>query len=69
MNLHALIPGGVKITDLWHHNTNDSTCSRCRTSITDHEVPLMLWANEGADMLIYCEVCMGWNGPVEVDEQ
>jgi hypothetical protein len=53
-----MIPGGIKPTDHWHRGTNDGTCSRCRAAIAEDEVPLMLWTEDGADMLIYCQKCI-----------
>lgn len=56
--LSALVPGGIKPTDHRHHIINDGTCSRCRRSLREDDVPLMCWIGEGgADMLIYCEDC------------
>lgn len=57
--IDALVPGGIKPTDHWHRITNDGTCSRCRREIPDDEVPLMFWSDDGQDMLIYCEPCLG----------
>ncbi len=52
-----IIPGGIKATDRWHHITSDNTCSRCRAEIRCDEVPVLLWTNDGIDLLIYCEAC------------
>jgi hypothetical protein len=59
LRLADVIPGGVRPTDHWHRGTNaPQTCSRCRSLLPEHEVPLMLWSDNG-DMLIYCEDCLG----------
>ncbi len=57
--LERLIPGGVLLNDYWHRGTNDGTCSRCRCEVPEVDVPLMLWSEDGEDMLIYCEACLG----------
>jgi hypothetical protein len=59
MDILQLIPGGVLPNDHWHRGTNDRTCSRCRREVPDEDVPLMLWSEDGEDMLIYCEACLG----------
>lgn len=63
-----VIPGGIKTTDHWHRGTNDNTCSRCRKDVPEEDVPLMLWANDGEDMLIYCGECAGWDRADEDEE-
>lgn len=57
ITLEQLIPGGILETDHWHIGTYDETCSRCRQSIPDHQVPLSLY--QGDNMLSYCEPCCG----------
>jgi hypothetical protein len=54
-----IVPGGIKATDHVHRETNDNRCSRCNTPIADDEVPLLLWGDDGRNMLIYCEACTG----------
>ena len=70
LGIEQLVPGGIKPTDHWHSITNDNTCSRCSSVIRDHEVPLLLWSNDGHDLLIYCETCLGVTPqpPLEDDE-
>lgn len=46
-------------TDHWHVGRNDNTCSRCRKPVPDDDVPIMVFANDGDRMLIYCEGCIG----------
>jgi hypothetical protein len=60
-----VIPGGIKPTDHWHVETNDNTCSRCRQDVPEEDVPLLLWSDDGNDMLIYCGKCMGWEPPLD----
>jgi hypothetical protein len=67
IDIKRLIPGGIKPTDRWHRGTNDGTCSRCRKEVPERDVPLMLWANDGEDMLIYCHACLGIE-PAEYDD-
>lgn len=57
-NVDQFVPGGIKPTDHWHQGTSDNTCSRCREEIPDRDVPLLIWANDGHDMLAYCEKCL-----------
>lgn len=59
LSLDHIIPAGVLETDHWHIGRNDGTCSRCRRQVEDHDVPLMLYANDGGSMLIYCSRCVG----------
>jgi hypothetical protein len=56
--IDQIIPGGILPTDHVHRMTNDDTCSRCGKS-TENEVPLMLWSEDGNDMLIFCDACLG----------
>ena len=63
LSIFAIVPGGLKPTDHWHRMTNDNTCSRCRAPVSDDDVPLMLWSEDGNDMLIYCEACLGVTKP------
>jgi hypothetical protein len=63
-----IIPGGILPTDHWHHVTNDDTCSRCRKPVPEGEVPLMLWRNNGDDLLIYCEKCLKAKAPARARE-
>lgn len=63
-----VIPGGIKPTDFWHRGTNDDTCSRCRKEVPEDDVPIMLWANDGEDMLIFCEACCGIEKRPEPDD-
>lgn len=62
----ALVPGGIKPTDYMHENTNDGTCSRCRKAVREEQVPIILWADGGGDMWIYCEDCLGMKHLFEV---
>lgn len=62
-----MVPGGIKPADHWHVETNDSTCSRCREAVPEDDVPLMLWSDNGKDMLIYCTRCLGGDGPSTED--
>lgn len=57
MKIDAVIPGGVRGSDHVHRVTNDGTCSRCRRAPGEDEVPLLLWFDDGRDLLIYCEAC------------
>ncbi len=59
LQIDQILPGGILGTDHWHRLTNDNTCSRCDADIAEGEVPLMLWSQDGHDMLIYCERCLG----------
>jgi len=60
VHLTQIIPGGILPNDHWHRGTNDGTCSRCRREARWGDgVPVMLWKNDGNDMLIYCEACLG----------
>ena len=59
IDIAHLVPMGILPTDHWHRGKNDDTCSRCRREIGEDEVPLLLWANDGHDMLIFCEACLG----------
>jgi hypothetical protein len=59
LTIDQIIPGGIKASDHLHVGTNDNTCSRCRKAIEEDECPLMLWANDGNDMWIFCEACCG----------
>ena len=59
VNAFEIIPGGIKPTDRWHHIVSDNTCSRCRAEIKFDEVPVLLWTDDGLDLLIYCEACIG----------
>lgn len=54
-----MIPGSIRPTDHVHRITNDNTCSRCRQWVGEDGVPLMLFFNDGEDLLIYCEACTG----------
>ncbi len=58
VDIATFVPGGIKPTDVWHHDHNDGTCSRCRALVSDHDVPLMLFSECGNDMLIYCWACL-----------
>lgn len=59
VHLAQIIPYGILPSDYWHRGTNDRTCSRCRREVPDCEAPLMLWRNDGDDLLIYCGACLG----------
>jgi hypothetical protein len=52
-----LVPGGILETDRWHRDVDDGTCSRCGQVPPEEEVPLLLWAPGGRDMLRYCASC------------
>ena len=65
VHLTEIIPGGILPTDHWHRVTDDGTCSRCRQSVPDEDVPLRLWQNNGSDMLTYCEACLGVEKPTD----
>lgn len=69
IDITALIPGGIKPTDHWHVRTNDDTCSRCRKEVPEEDVPLLLWSQDGENMLIYCEACLGVERPEEEDDE
>lgn len=56
--IDQIVPGGLRGTDHIHRKTNDNTCSRCREDIDDDEVPLMLWSQDGENLLIFCEECL-----------
>lgn len=58
-DISIFIPGGIRETDHWHRGTNDNTCSRCREPVPERDAPLLLFANDGEDMLIYCDRCCG----------
>lgn len=58
IDIHQMVPGGIKSTDFVHRRTNDNTCSRCRVKVPEEQVPLLLWAQRGEDLLIYCEDCL-----------
>lgn len=58
-SVDQFVPGGIKPEDHWHRRTNDGTCSRCRALIPEGDGPLLLWMNDGHDMLAYCEDCLG----------
>jgi NAD-dependent SIR2 family protein deacetylase len=64
-DVKGVIPEGIKPTDHWHVETNDNTCSRCRHDVPEDDVPLILWSDDGNDMLIYCPKCMGWEPPLD----
>jgi len=53
-----VVPGGIRATDHLHIKTNDGTCSRCRRPVPDDDVPLMIWSDDGENMLVYCESCL-----------
>lgn len=55
----SLIPGGIRPSDYVHVETNDGTCSRCRKTPAEDDLPLMLWSPDGRMLLIYCEACTG----------
>lgn len=55
----SIIPGGIRPTDFVHVDTNDGTCSRCRKTPPEDDVPVMLWSPDGVRLLIYCEACTG----------
>lgn len=57
--IDQLVPGGILSTDHVHRGTNDNTCSRCGEDVRDDEVPLLLWSQDGHNLLIYCERCLG----------
>ena len=48
IDLSLLVPGGILATDHMHA-PGDETCSRCRRSIPDDEVPLLLSDHVFAD--------------------
>ena len=58
LQIDQLIPGGIRGDDYIHRGTNDNTCSRCREEIAEEDVPLMLWTNDGHNLMIYCEACL-----------
>lgn len=58
ITLTDIVPGGTLPSDHVHMKKNDRTCSRCRWTVEHDEVPLMLWLNDGRDLLIYCETCL-----------
>ena len=66
--IDQIIPGGLLGTDRWHRGTNDNRCSRCDADIAEDEVPMMLWSQDGHDMLIYCEKCLGVERQPPLDE-
>ena len=68
LTIESLVPGGILATDHLHVTTNDGTCSRCRRLVPDAEVPLMLWLNDGEDLLIYCPACCGSRPNLDVIE-
>ena len=59
VSIDVLVPGGIQTTDRWHIGRDDGSCSRCNTEPPDSDVPLLLWANDGHDMLRFCEGCLG----------
>lgn len=61
--IETLVPGGILPADHVHRKTNDRTCSRCRWAVPHAEVPLLLWLNDGNDLLIYCETCLAREAP------
>jgi hypothetical protein len=65
MDAATIIPGGIRPSDHWHRRTNDGTCSRCRREVPEDDVPLLLWRNDGHDMLAYCERCLNGLPPLD----
>lgn len=59
LSVEQIVPGGIRPTDHWHRGMNDNTCSRCREEVPEEDVPLLFWKNDGHDLLIYCEACLG----------
>lgn len=57
--VESLVPGGIRLTDHWHIRTDDGTCSRCRQTPPESDVPLLMWNDGGHNMLRYCERCLG----------
>ena len=39
--ISMFVPGGILPTDHVHRRTNDNSCSRCRWTVPNDEVPLM----------------------------
>jgi len=63
-----LVAGGILPTDVWHIDTHDGTCSRCRASIPQDQVPLLLWDGDDTNrMLAFCRRCTNFDhGEVEL---
>ena len=59
LSVDDFLPGGILPTDVWHIRTDDGTCSRCRETPPEEDVPLFVWSPSGEDMLRYCERCLG----------
>ena len=68
MQIDQLLPGGIRGDDHWHRGRNANICSRCREDVPEDDVPLMLWSQDGNDMLIYCEKCCGVEKMPPIDE-
>ena len=47
----------IKPTHHVNYKTSDGKCSRCRRTIQDEEVPLLIWLYDPNRMLIYCDDC------------
>jgi hypothetical protein len=55
--IDQIIPGGIRGDDFIHRKTTDGTCSRCREDIPEDDFSLMLWSQDGENLLIYCDKC------------
>ena len=60
-NSAAIVPGGILLTDKWHLGINDNVCSRCRQAVPDDQAALLLWTDDGENVLMYCEPCLGFD--------
>jgi hypothetical protein len=59
ISAESIIPRGILPTDRWHCGVDDRRCSRCGQTPPESDVPILLWRNDGRDMLRYCEECLG----------